>query len=124
MRRSTISISIIHHRKHVFHTRPRTLMLGCDQKVKEIGRYLNHVQKPNMKLTQTYYVRGMCRIAVGDVEASDEVVCDYGVRGEVWSGCRLMNGVVRGSNQETNQDEEVNLYKTKSWCQAPLFHQM
>ena len=64
----------------------------------QIGRYLNHAQKPNAKLTQPYNVRGKWRIgfvAVRDIRAGDEVVWDYGVRGELWSGFRLVKGVVR-----------------------------
>ena len=34
-------------------------------------------------------------MAVRDIEVWDEVVWDYEVRGEVWSGCRLVDGRVQ-----------------------------
>ena len=34
-------------------------------------------------------------MAVRDIEVGDEVVWDYQVRGEVWSGCRLVDGRVQ-----------------------------
>jgi SET domain-containing protein len=73
----------------------------------QIGRYMNHAQKPNAELTQPYEVRGKWRIgfvAVRDIHADDEVVWDYGVRGQEWSGCRLVEGVVSGV---TVGEEEV-----------------
>ena len=33
-------------------------------------------------------------VAVRDIEVGAEVVWDYQVRGEVWSGCRLVDGRV------------------------------
>ena len=80
----------------------------------QIGRYLIHVQKLNTKLSRPYHVWGKWRIefvAVRDIEAGDEVMWDYRMRGQEWSVCRLLKGVVRGGNQNTNQDEEVNLYE-------------
>ena len=32
--------------------------------------------------------------SVRDIEVGHEVVWDYGVKGEEWSGCQLMEGVV------------------------------
>ena len=63
----------------------------------QIGRYLNHAQRPNTELTAPVFARGKWRIgymAVRDIEVGDEVVWDYQVRGEVWSGCRLVGGTV------------------------------
>ena len=64
----------------------------------QTGRYMNHAQHGNAEVTKPVFVRGKWRIgfmAVRDIHVGDEVVWDYGVRGEVWSGCRLVQGVVR-----------------------------
>lgn len=65
----------------------------------QIGRYINHAQNPNALLTQPLHVRGKWRVgflAARDINVGDEVVWDYRVRGEVWSKCRLVDGVVVG----------------------------
>ena len=59
---------------------------------------MNHAQHVNAEVTRPVFARGKWRIgfmAVRDIDFGDEVVWDYGVRGEVWSGCRLVQGVVR-----------------------------
>ena len=65
----------------------------------QIGRSINHAQNPNALLTQPLHVRGKWRVgflAARDINVGDEVVWDYRVRGEVWSKCRLVDGVVVG----------------------------
>ena len=63
----------------------------------QFGRYRNHAQHPNAKLTSPLWVRGKWRIgfvATKDITEGDEVVWDYGVCGKGWEGCRLLDGVV------------------------------
>lgn len=64
----------------------------------QYGRYINHALQPNAILTSPLYVRGKWRLgflAVKDIAVGDEVVWDYGVRGEKeWGRSRLMDGVV------------------------------
>ena len=71
------------------------LCFDATRRYHQIGRYLNHAQHPNAELTTPVFARGKLRIgfvAVRDIEVGDEVVWDYEVRGEVWSGCRLVGG--------------------------------
>lgn len=63
----------------------------------QIGKYLNHLNHPNAELTRPYWVRKKWRIGFTssqDIEEGDEVVWDWGMKGEVQSGCRLVGGVV------------------------------
>ena len=81
-----------------------------------------------------------------DIAEGDEVVWDYGVRDQVWSGCRLVEGVVqktpameeggggeseeeakKGASGEAEKDEEkVGLApprskeKNVSYCMCPI----
>jgi len=70
----------------------------------QLGRYINHAQKPNAAITPPHWARGKWRIgfvAVREIKEGDEVVWDYGIRGEEWSGCRLVDGVVmKGKKKE------------------------
>ena len=64
----------------------------------QTGHYINHAQRPNAELTAPVFARGKWRIGfvvVRDIKIGDEVVWDYQVRGEVWSGCRLVDGRVQ-----------------------------
>ena len=64
----------------------------------QLGRYLNHTRSPNAEITKPYWARDKWRIgfvACRDIVEGDEVVWDYRVRGETWSGCRLVKGVVQ-----------------------------
>ena len=74
------------------------LCFDATRKYDQLGRYLNHAQRPNAKLSRPFNVRGKWRVgflACRDIGVGDEVVWDYGVRGGDWSGCRLVGGVVR-----------------------------
>ena len=76
------------------------LCWDATRRLHQIGRYLNHAQCPNAELTRPFFVREKWRIgfmAVRDIMPGDEVVWDYKVRGEEWSGCRLVKGVVRST---------------------------
>ena len=80
------------------------ICFDATRKFTQIGRYINHAQRPNAKLTRPFKIRGKWRIgflAIRDIGVGEEVVWDYGVRGEDWSGCRLVGGVVR--NPPTQQ---------------------
>lgn len=73
-------------------------MLGCYSEVPPDWHYMNHAQGPNAVLTKPFFIRKQWRIgfmAVRDIMPGDEVVWDHQVRGEEWSGCRLVKGVVR-----------------------------
>lgn len=58
---------------------------------------MNHAQQGNAKLTSPMYVRGKWRIgfiSIRNIEEGDEVVWNYGVRGEMeWGRCRLVDDV-------------------------------
>ena len=74
------------------------LCFDATRKYDQLGRYLNHAQRPNAKLSRPFKVRGKWRVsflACRVIGVGDEVVWDYGVRGKDWSGCRLVGGVVR-----------------------------
>lgn len=85
----------------------------------QLGRYLNHAKHPNAAVTSPVKVNGKWRIgflAVRDINVGDEVVWDYNVSGEVWSGCKLSGGVVQPTKQmlekektdtESEAEEEV-----------------
>ena len=63
----------------------------------QYGRYLNHALHPNAILTCPLFVRGKWRIgflAAKKINPGDEVVFDYGIRGEEWGKSRLVDGVV------------------------------
>ena len=63
----------------------------------QLGRYMNHAQQPNAALSKPFLVRGRWRVgfyAIRNIEVGHEVVWDYGVRWEEWSGSRLEKGVV------------------------------
>ena len=82
------------------------ICFDATRKFNQIGRYLNHAQSPNAKLTRPYKIRGKWRIgflSLRDIGVGEEVVWDYGVRGEEWSGCRLVGGVVRNPPTPTQQ---------------------
>ena len=73
------------------------LCFDATQHFNQISRYLNHAQYPNAALSKPFFVRGRWRVgfyAVRDVEVGHEVVWNYGVKGEEWSGSRLVDGVV------------------------------
>ena len=82
------------------------------RKCNQLGRYLNHAQRPNAKVTRPFQVRGKSCIgfvACRDIDEGDEVVWDYGMRDQVWSGCRLVKGVVQKTEgmKEEEEGEEV-----------------
>lgn len=55
----------------------------------QYGRYMNHAQHFNATTTTPQYIRGKWRIgflAVRDIVAGEEVLWDYGVRGEEEQG--------------------------------------
>ena len=82
------------------------ICFDATRKFNQIGRYLNHAQSPNAKLTRPYKIRGKWCIgflSLRDIGVGEEVVWDYGVRGEEWSGCRLVGGVVRNPPTPTQQ---------------------
>lgn len=59
---------------------------------------MNHALHPYTILTSPLYVRGKWLVgflAATNIKAGDEVVWDYGVRGEEWAGSGLVDGVVR-----------------------------
>ena len=73
------------------------LCWDATRNLNQVGRYINHALKPNAALTSAFYVRGKWRVgfvAVRDIAVGDEVVWDYGVRGEEWGKSRLIEGVV------------------------------
>ena len=54
----------------------------------QTGRYMNHAQQANARLTSPIFIRKKWRIgfvAAKDIREWDEVVWDYGVRGN-WNG--------------------------------------
>lgn len=70
---------------------------------------MNHAQHGNAEVTRPVFVRGKWKIgfmAVSDNDVGDEVVWDYGVRAEVCSGCRLVQGVVRRHRGKQTSDRE------------------
>ena len=63
----------------------------------QLGRYMNHTTNPNASLTAPVHVRGKWRIgfvAMRDISRGDEVMWDYGVRGEEqgWEKSQLVGG--------------------------------
>ena len=65
---------------------------------------------PNAAVTPPLKVRGKWKIgflAIGDINVGDEVVWDYNVSGEVWSGCRLSGGAVKPAKKMLNMQEEA-----------------
>ena len=69
----------------------------------QLGRYLNHALHPNAALSKPFFVRGKWRIgfyAMRDIKPGHEVVWDYGVKGEEWSGCRLEDDVMMKGRRE------------------------
>ena len=73
------------------------LCWDATRRFEQIGRYMNHAQQGNAKLTSPMYVRGKWRIgfiSIRNIEEGDEVVWNYGVRGEMeWGRCRLVDDV-------------------------------
>ena len=85
------------------------LCFDATRRFDQLGRYINHAQRPNAKVTRPFKIRGKWRVgflAVRDIEKGDEVVWDYGVRGVEWSGCRLVGGVVK-TGQRVGEAGEV-----------------
>lgn len=86
----------------------------------QIGRYMNHAQRPNAELTAPVFVRDKWRIgfvATRDIGVGDEVVWDYIERSEVWSGCRLVQGEVKEKTEKRGR-------QTTSDAQNPVFIQV
>ena len=90
------------------------LCFDATRKYHQLGRYMNHARSPNAVLTQPFLVRGKWRVgfvAVRDIDEGDEVVWDYKIGGEVWSGCRLVGGVVKQTREmevESNEGKETD----------------
>lgn len=82
---------------HPVGTGPR-LCWDATRHFNQIARYMNHAKKANAKPTHPIFIRQKWRIgftASTDINEGDEVVWDYGVRGEVeWGSCKLVDGVV------------------------------
>ena len=75
----------------------RKLCWDATRHYHQLGRYLNHARNANAVLTLPLYVRGKWRIgflAKTDIRTGDEVVWDYGIQGEDWLRCTLVDGVV------------------------------
>ena len=78
------------------------LCFDATRKFEQLGRYMNHAQRANARLSRPFKVRGKWRVgflACRDIGVGDEVVWDYGVRGEDWSGCQLVGGVVKTATE-------------------------
>ena len=86
------------------------LCFDATRKYHQFGRYINHAKKANAMVTPPFMVRGKWMIgfvAVRAIDGGDEVVWDYQVGGEDWSGCRLIDGVVKpAARVEKRQREE------------------
>lgn len=77
----------------------------------QLGRYLNHAQQANAEITRPFFARGKWRIgfvAIRNIAMGEEVVWDYGVRGEPWSGCRLVQGVIKEKEEEQRTNDQEN----------------
>lgn len=68
----------------------------------QVGRYINHATNPNAGLTSPVFVRAKWRVgflAGADIKEGNEVVWDYGVRGEVeWGKSKLVDGNIQASD--------------------------
>ena len=85
------------------------LCFDATRKYHQFGRYMNHALQPNACLTAPFMVRGKWRIgfvSVREINAGDEVVWDYKVKGEDWSGCRLECGVIKPSKRQVVVSDE------------------
>ena len=92
------------------------LCWDATRKYHQVGRYLNHAKRANAKISAPCNVRGKWWIgfvACRDIAEGDEVVWDYGVRDQVWSSCRLVDGVVQktpamedGRGESTEESSE------------------
>ena len=81
------------------------LCFDATRKYHQVGRYFNHARNPNASITPPFNVRGKWRVgflAVRDIEPGDEVVWNYNVKGEEWSSCKLVGGVVKPANVKSN----------------------
>lgn len=88
------------------------LCFDATRKFHQFGRYINHAHNANVAITPPLLVRGKWRIgfiSVRDIRAGDEVVWDYLVTGEDWSGCKLVDGVVRPSKKMIELEEKRNV---------------
>ena len=73
----------------------------------QVGHYLDHAQSSNTALTPPIWAKGKWRIglvAVRDIQKGDDVVRDYMVKREEWSGCRLVKGVVMKGRSAQRRD--------------------
>ena len=91
----------------------------------QTGRYLNHAQQANAGLTSPVFIRKKWRIgfvACKEIREGDEVVWDYGVRGEMeWGRCRLVDGAVRDvAGPSGTCDKEVRAVCVHYYTAYPL----
>ena len=90
------------------------LCFDATRKYHQFGRYMNHALQPNACLTAPFMVRGKWRIgfvSVREINAGDEVVWDYKVKGEDCSGCMLECGVIKPSKRQVvvSDEDEVTV---------------
>ena len=85
------------------------LCFDATRRFHQLGRYMNHARNPNAAITPPRKVRGKWRVgflAIRDINPGDEVVWDYKIGGQHWSGCRLVGGSVEPSKRMKEVEKE------------------
>ena len=97
----------------------------------QMGRYMNHSRRPNIRPYPPLFVRGKSRIgmySINDIKKNEELLWDYGITtGEMpWEKSEIIDDK---SNDESNEEKDVitgTLAKSayKKYIIHPLFRQL
>ena len=85
------------------------LCFDATRRYHQLGRYMNHARNPNAAITPPRKVRGKWRVgflAIRYINPGDDVVWDYKIGVQDWSGCRLVGGSVEPSKQMKEVEKE------------------